>query len=140
MFQDLNGHLVFAIAAAVLGSGFQHGYHTGVVSNIEQVIKQFISRRDNLNYTREGEGYVYQDKVRYVYTAIISVFLLGGMIGSLMTAFVAGTFGRKNSLIWNNLFVFISAGLMTFSKACDSYVMLIAGRFFIGVNAGKLFG
>ena len=43
---------------------------------------------------------------------------------------------RKGALLFNNVFIIIGALLESFSKSANSYEMLIAGRFFIGVNSG----
>ena len=39
-------------------------------------------------------------------------------------------------MLLNNVLMIVGGGLMLCSKYADSYEMLIAGRFFIGVNAG----
>ena len=79
-----------------------------------------------------------QSTVKMIYSIMVSIFCIGGMIGALMTAYVAEKFGRKGGLLWNNIFVFIAGFLMGFSKMCRSYEMLILGRFFIGVNSGQI--
>lgn len=43
---------------------------------------------------------------------------------------------RKGALLFNNVFAIIGALLESFSKAANSYEMLIAGRIFIGINCG----
>ena len=42
--QGLNSRLVFAIMAAALGSGFQHGYNTGVVNAPQELIMAWIQK------------------------------------------------------------------------------------------------
>lgn len=56
-----------------------------------------------------------------------------------MTAYIGEKFGRKGGLILNNVFVFLAAALMGTAKLFRSYEMLIIGRFFIGLNSGKLY-
>lgn len=123
---------MFAVTAAAFGASFQHGYNTGVVNAPQQLVNQWI----NETYThRFGEG-ADATTIDFIYAVIVSIFCVGGMVGALMTAYIAERFGRKGGLLLNNIFVFIAALLMGFSKSMQSYEMLIAGRFFIGINSG----
>ncbi|XP_054160488.1 solute carrier family 2, facilitated glucose transporter member 1-like isoform X3 [Oppia nitens] len=154
--KGLNSHLVFAISAAALGSSFQHGYNTGVVNAPQELVQKFIreAHRERFqdltplhdifgnttigghNSTTDTIGDDDLTTVNLIYSIMVSIFCIGGMIGALLTGYVAEKFGRKGGLLWNNVFVFLAAGLMGFSKVCRSYEMLIMGRFFIGFNAG----
>ncbi|XP_035219475.1 solute carrier family 2, facilitated glucose transporter member 1-like isoform X1 [Stegodyphus dumicola] len=128
----LPGHLVIAIAAAALGSSFQHGYNTGVVNAPQAVIEKFITDTYFAKYNEMPTTSV----VTVIFSLMVSVFCLGGMIGALGTAFLAEKFGRKGGLLLNNILVFIAAALMGFGKMAKSYEMLIVGRFVIGLNSG----
>lgn len=123
---------MFAIAAAAFGSSFQHGYNTGVVNAPQQLVNQWINETYTHRFGESPDGAT----IDFIYAVIVSVFCVGGMIGALMTAYIAERFGRKGGLLLNNVFVFIAATLMGFSKSMQSYEMLIAGRFFIGLNSG----
>lgn len=125
-------HLVFAIAAAALGSAFQHGYNTGVVNAPQKLVEDFIGDTYRHRFEEEpGEG-----TVRFIFSIFVAIFCVGGMLGGLLTAFVAERFGRKGGLLLNNINVFLAAILMGTSKAARSYEMLILGRFFVGLNSG----
>lgn len=128
----LTRHLVFAIAAAALGSAFQHGYNTGVVNAPQLLVEEFINDTYNHRFEESaGEG-----TVRFIFSIFVAIFCVGGMIGGLLTAFVAERFGRKGGLLLNNINVVLAAVLMGSSKAARSYEMLILGRFFVGLNSG----
>ncbi|XP_054271346.1 solute carrier family 2, facilitated glucose transporter member 1-like isoform X2 [Macrosteles quadrilineatus] len=133
--QGLNGRLVFAVAAAALGSSFQHGYGTGVVNAPQKLIEDFI-RNVLANRTSEPVSNINQSTVTLIWASAVSIFCVGGMIGGSMVGFVANTFGRKGGLLLNNILVFASALLQGFSKYANSYEMIIAGRFLIGINSG----
>ncbi len=140
--------MVFAISAAALGSSFQHGYNTGVVNAPQELVQKFILEAHTerfqdltMNITANSTTTDVNSNVgtvNLIYSIMVSIFCIGGMIGALLTGYVAEKFGRKGGLLWNNVFVFLAAGLMGFSKMCRSYEMLIMGRFFIGFNAGLL--
>ncbi|CAL1262681.1 unnamed protein product [Larinioides sclopetarius] len=130
--KGLTGHLVFAIAAAAFGSSFQHGYNTGVVNAPQKLVEKFINETYFERYNEVPSDSV----VTVIFSVMVSVFCLGGMLGALGTAYLAENFGRKGGLLLNNVFVFIAAALMGFGKMARSYEMLIAGRFVIGLNSG----
>ncbi|XP_013771953.2 solute carrier family 2, facilitated glucose transporter member 1-like isoform X2 [Limulus polyphemus] len=130
--RGLTGHLAFAIVAAALGSAFQHGYNTGVVNAPKDLVMDFIK----IAYMERFDEEPGHQTVTMIFSIMVSIFCIGGMVGALGTAYVSEKFGRKGALLLNNIFVFIAAGLMGFSKMARSYEMLIMGRFFIGLNSG----
>jgi len=131
-YGGLTRRLVFAIGAAAIGSAFQHGYNTGVVNAPQVIVSQFI----NETYHERFGNYPLESRIKLIYSIIVSLFCIGGMIGALMTGFVADRFGRKGGLLLNNLLVFVAAIFLGFSKAARSYEMLIFGRFICGLNSG----
>ncbi|PSN30545.1 Solute carrier family 2 [Blattella germanica] len=132
LFQGFNGRLVFAIAAAALGSSFQHGYNTGVVNAPQKLIEDWITM---VEYNRTGEE-VTQTKVTMIWSIAVSIFCVGGMIGGAITGLVAERFGRKGGLLLNNVLVVLASIFQGASKAANSFEMIIIGRFFIGINSG----
>lgn len=130
--KGLTKNLAFAIGAAALASSFQHGYNTGVVNAPQQHVEAFI----NHTYTRRFKEQPSENTIKMIYSIIVAIYCVGGMIGGLITAFVSEKLGRKGGLIYNSLLVFAAAALMGFSKHAESYEMIILGRFLIGVNNG----
>jgi len=158
----LSLRLSFAIAAGAIGSGFQHGWATGVVNCPQYYVESWIRNcstnwgdPDNTTYgktitTDENSNATtyYPTKEEYencemtkvgvtgVWSLVISIFCVGGMIGGSLVGIISSKIGRKGGLLLNNILMIIGGGLMLCSKYASSYEMLIAGRFFIGVNAG----
>ncbi|XP_050307370.1 solute carrier family 2, facilitated glucose transporter member 1-like isoform X2 [Anthonomus grandis grandis] len=127
-----NGRLAFAIAASVLGSSFQHGYNTGVLNNPQPVIENWIN-----STIIERTGQIPQpDTIVFIFSLMVSIFCVGGMIGGAITGFVAEMFGRKGGLLLNNILVLLSVVCMSSAKAASSYELIIFGRFIIGINSG----
>ena len=58
------------------------------------------------------------------------------MIGGSLIGYVADRFGRKGGLLLTLVLVVITVIFEGFSKMCNSYEMIIVGRFVIGIYAG----
>ena len=127
------GHLIFAVIVVGFGSSFQHGYGIGVINTPKELVDKWI----NETYHRRYDELPKESTIEFVFSVIVAIFSVGGMVGALMTSYVAERFGRKGGLLINNVFVFIAAILMGLCKTAKSYEMLIAGRFFIGINSGN---
>lgn len=148
--KGLNFRIGFAIAAGAIGSSFQHGYNTGVLNAPQSLIENWISRcPDNeANATatdgdaaapaggEESSSCMDPYTVTLIWSWVVAIFCIGGMLGGTMVGFVASWLGRKGGLLLNNVLVVIATLLMGFAKMAGSYQMLIAGRLVIGINSG----
>ena len=163
--KGLNLHLGFAIAAGAIGSSFQHGWATGVVNNPQWFVMTWIrgcnaslpdletpeqSDEDNEFITNGTESNIalnlphnqYSNckmtkiEVTAIWSLVVSIFCVGGIIGGCSVGMISSKLGRRGGLLFNNIFMVLGGVLMVGSKYAASYEMLIAGRFFIGVNAG----
>ncbi|RMZ95563.1 glucose transporter type 1 isoform X5, partial [Brachionus plicatilis] len=128
----LTKKLIFSLASAVIGSAFQFGYNTGVINAPGELIRQFINESHISRYGSELSA----STVGSLLAFTVAVFAVGGCIGGLLNGFCADFFGRKKSLLLNNLLGILGALFMGFSKYANSYEMIIIGRFIIGLNCG----
>ncbi|MCJ8730522.1 hypothetical protein PDJAM_G00185570 [Pangasius djambal] len=71
-----------------------------------------------------------------MYSLTVSVFAIGGLIGSLMVGMLVTRFGRKGTVVNSTVLVFIAGSLMGFSRICHSPEMVIFGRFITGIHSG----
>jgi len=131
--------IAFAIAAGAIGSSFQHGYNTGVLNAPQSLIERWI--RGDCNTTTQDGGEVGSNclddtTVTLIWSWVVAIFCVGGMIGGSMVGFASSYFGRKTALLLNNILVVLATLLMGLAKMAGSYQMLIAGRLLIGINSG----
>ncbi|XP_074650685.1 solute carrier family 2, facilitated glucose transporter member 3-like isoform X2 [Tubulanus polymorphus] len=129
----LTGKLLFSISACVIGTSFNFGYNTGVVNAPQLVLEEFL----NETHAKKTGGDPFSaSEITLMWSIIVAIFCLGGMIGGISAGVVADFFGRKKAILLNSILSFIGAGLMLGSKYAPSYEMLIIGRLLMGINAG----
>jgi len=143
MVEGLNPRIAFAIAAGAIGSSFQHGYNTGVLNAPQGVMTLWLKSQINCSnetiLAAENLAEKMSDCNRdstLIWSWIVAIFCVGGMMGGSLVGFVSSRFGRKGGLLMNNILVVIATLLMGLAKTANSFQMLIAGRLIIGINSG----
>eukprot|EP00823_Brevimastigomonas_motovehiculus_P000314 TRINITY_DN10404_c0_g1_i1.p1 TRINITY_DN10404_c0_g1~~TRINITY_DN10404_c0_g1_i1.p1 ORF type:complete len:630 (-),score=97.86 TRINITY_DN10404_c0_g1_i1:61-1950(-) len=108
------GPLMLAVFVAMLGS-FQFGYNSGVINVPEKIISSELGLS------------------QFEWALVVSIFCIGGLLGSYMGGYMADRIGRKSFLLTNNI-IFIAAGLL--QGLATNIFMLSAGRLLVGIGSG----
>ncbi|XP_051574985.1 solute carrier family 2, facilitated glucose transporter member 3 isoform X1 [Myxocyprinus asiaticus] len=127
--------LMFCVSTAVIGS-LQFGYNTGVINAPDKKVKDFFR---NVTLVRTGEP-MHASTVTTLWSVAVSIFSVGGMIGSLCVGVLVNKLGRRKSMLLSNILALIGGGMMGLSNVCNSHEMMIFGRLVIGVFCGLCTG
>ncbi|XP_036599527.1 solute carrier family 2, facilitated glucose transporter member 5-like [Trichosurus vulpecula] len=124
--------LAMASLVAAFGSSFQYGYNVAVVNSPSEILKHFY----NETYYDRTSKYMSSSYVTLLWSVTVSMFPLGGLIGSLIVGPMVNKFGRKGTLLINNIFSIVPAILMGCSKVAKSCEVIIFARIVVGICAG----
>uniref|UniRef100_A0A8C3SPC5 Solute carrier family 2, facilitated glucose transporter member 5 n=1 Tax=Chelydra serpentina TaxID=8475 RepID=A0A8C3SPC5_CHESE len=129
-------HLTFPLLAVTLlasfGSSLLYGYNLAVVNSPAVHIKAFYNATWSQRYGRSPS----QELLTVMYSLTVSVFALGGLVGSFPVGMLVTRYGRNGTLVRSTLLVFLAGVLMGFSRSLGSPEMVIAGRFVTGLHSG----
>mmetsp|Transcript_10776 Transcript_10776/g.26358 ORF Transcript_10776/g.26358 Transcript_10776/m.26358 type:complete len:573 (-) Transcript_10776:307-2025(-) len=106
------------VVFSVLMGAINFGYNTSVLNTPEFVIRNSLT-----------EGYV--DDISWAF--IVSIFCMGGLIGSTIAPPLLDTMGRKSFMSYNAVFLTFFLGL---EAASQSVMMMVFSRFCIGISCG----
>ncbi|NP_001085161.1 solute carrier family 2 (facilitated glucose transporter), member 9 S homeolog [Xenopus laevis] len=134
--KQMTGNLTFSLLAVSLlssfGSSMLYGYNLSVVNSPSEYIKAFYNATWNERYGQP----LAPSPLTLMYSLTVSIFALGGMIGSLLVGILVSRFGRKGTIIRSTPLVFIAGGLMGLSRIFSSPEMIMIGRFITGIHSG----
>ncbi|XP_077317713.1 solute carrier family 2, facilitated glucose transporter member 11-like [Lithobates pipiens] len=115
-----------------IGGTFQYGLHISIINSPSNYIQRFI----NSTWEQRHGSVLHPDTVMLLWSIIVSVYSIGGLLGSFIVGQLAVTFGRKKIQLYNNVVALVGAAFMCTSRAVQSFEMIILGRFIYGINAG----
>ncbi|XP_048100046.1 solute carrier family 2, facilitated glucose transporter member 11-like isoform X1 [Alosa alosa] len=124
--------LLLAVWAACIGGTFQYGYNVSVINAPTKAVQSFM----NETWMERYQTAISEQKLTLLWSVTVSIFTIGGLVGSLVGGTLAIKCGRKGTLLINNVFAILAAFLMGISSPTGLFELLIVGRFLTGVNAG----
>uniref|UniRef100_A0A3Q3A9J4 Solute carrier family 2, facilitated glucose transporter member 5 n=1 Tax=Kryptolebias marmoratus TaxID=37003 RepID=A0A3Q3A9J4_KRYMA len=116
---------------AGLGGTFQYGFSVSVMTSPSAVRISLVNKTCVHRYGRPLE----QWQVSLIWSFTVSIFCVGGLLGSLAKLSVSPIY-RKKCLLFNNFVAIFGAILMLLSQTAMSFEMIMVGRFLFGINAG----
>uniref|UniRef100_A0A6I8N003 Solute carrier family 2, facilitated glucose transporter member 5 n=1 Tax=Ornithorhynchus anatinus TaxID=9258 RepID=A0A6I8N003_ORNAN len=124
--------LLTASFVGAFGSSFLYGYNLSVVNAPTVYIKAFY----NDSWERRFGHSVHPETLTLLWSVTVSIFAIGGVVGTFIVTLIGKLLGRKQMLLANNAFAVLAALLMATSPLAGSFEMLILGRFIMGVDGG----
>jgi len=115
-------YLLLCAAICFLGSPLQFGYNLAVINAPEGVIKK------HFHDVKHFES--------FLWPFAVSIFAIGGMVGAFVGPQLAKKYGRKRTLLLNNIIVIIGGVLLFCTEKSHSVTVLCLGRIIVGLNAG----
>ncbi|XP_054467734.1 solute carrier family 2, facilitated glucose transporter member 11b [Anoplopoma fimbria] len=127
-----NKSLLLAACAACIGGTFQYGYNISVINAPTMHVQNFI----NQTWRERYQMNISADALTLLWSTIVSIFTLGGLVGVTIGSTLSVKLGRKGTLLANNIFALTAALLMGLSYPTGLFELLIIGRLLTGMNAG----
>uniref|UniRef100_A0A8C5P6S3 Solute carrier family 2, facilitated glucose transporter member 5 n=1 Tax=Leptobrachium leishanense TaxID=445787 RepID=A0A8C5P6S3_9ANUR len=124
--------LFWAVTAVGIGGTFQYGYSLSVINAPTTYIQKFI----NSTWYDRHQSTLNEGMLTLIWSVIVSIFTLGGLLGTFIGGKMSVKLGRKKTLIMNNFLALFAAFFMGLAEPAGLFELLIVGRFFIGLNAG----
>ncbi|XP_045080044.1 solute carrier family 2, facilitated glucose transporter member 11-like [Coregonus clupeaformis] len=125
-------NVMLMVTSCATGGILQYGYNLVIMNAPTIFIQNFVNETFRERWDVQLEDY----QVTLVWTCIVSIYSLGGLAGALIAGPMSITFGRKKTMLLNNIFLMLSSLLALTSRAAKSFEMIIISRVLVGINAG----
>ncbi|XP_027636574.1 solute carrier family 2, facilitated glucose transporter member 11-like isoform X4 [Falco rusticolus] len=115
-----------------IGGSFPYGFHISVINYPSVHIRKFI----NETWIERHGSPLHPETVMLLWSFIVSVYGIGGLLGSLCCGYLTTKYRKKKCQMCTNLIMLVAALFMAFSKTAKSFEMILFGRFLYGIGTG----
>ncbi|KAM9219627.1 solute carrier family 2, facilitated glucose transporter member 11-like [Leptosomus discolor] len=131
---DLVQYRKLLLMIVVLGIGGTHlsGFQMSVINYTSPYIQNFI----NETWLERYGSVLHQKTLMLLWSFVVSVYCVGGMIGCLCSGYLTAKYGKKKCLLFNDMVLIIATLHTGFSRRAKSFEMILIGRFLEGIGAG----
>mmetsp|Transcript_25050 Transcript_25050/g.34900 ORF Transcript_25050/g.34900 Transcript_25050/m.34900 type:complete len:610 (+) Transcript_25050:254-2083(+) len=116
--QGYTSRLVLVVFSVLMGA-INFGYNTSVLNTPEHVIRSSLTHNSWVD--------------DFSWAIIVSIFCIGGLIGSSIAPILLDTIGRKGFLLYNGIFLTF---VLLFESLSISVMMMALSRLLIGISCG----
>ncbi|XP_072921482.1 solute carrier family 2, facilitated glucose transporter member 11-like isoform X3 [Hemitrygon akajei] len=127
-----SANIALAVFSSGIGGTFQCGYNLSIINAPTRDVQAFINETW---FVRTGTN-LDSSLLKLLWSIIVSIFTLGGLLGACLGGHLAIKFGRKRTLLIINIFILAGSTLMGASKLAGIFELLIVGRFLVGLHSG----
>ncbi|NXQ67965.1 GTR11 protein, partial [Quiscalus mexicanus] len=115
-----------------IGGSFPYGFHISVINYPSVHIRKFI----NETWIDRHGSPLHPETVMLLWSFIVSVYGIGGFLGSLCCGYLTTKYRKKKCQMFTNLIMLVAALFMALSRTAKSFEMILVGRFLYGIGAG----
>ncbi|XP_039491950.1 solute carrier family 2, facilitated glucose transporter member 1 isoform X1 [Drosophila santomea] len=127
--------LMLICVSITVGTVIPVGYAFGVVNAPYAFIRSWIVESALTRYSsRLGDS-----QVTIMMSAVVSIFLIGGMLGAPFAPIFSARLGRRGILTLSGLLLLVSCICQLFCRMANSIEMLLLGRLIAGLAAALIY-
>ncbi|XP_017072610.1 solute carrier family 2, facilitated glucose transporter member 3 [Drosophila eugracilis] len=127
--------LMLICVCITVGSVIPIGYAFGVVNAPSVFIRSWIMESALTRYSsRLGDS-----QITIMMSAVVSIFLIGGMMGTPFAPLFNARLGRRGILTLSGLLMLVSCICQLFCRMANSIEMLLLGRLIAGLAAALIY-
>ncbi|XP_076320564.1 solute carrier family 2, facilitated glucose transporter member 1-like isoform X4 [Tachypleus tridentatus] len=130
--QRITRKLLMVAIVGFLGNSLPAGYNIGVLNTPEEVLREFVHRS-----VSQRDLMLSKSHLNILWSCVVSVFLVGAIIGSCCAGWTANKIGRRPTLLLNSAIGLVSAAVFAVARVACSVEMIILGRLLVGVFSGN---
>lgn len=124
--------LALAGISTTIGSAIPIGWTIGVLNTPTRLIQLWMNESIYERY----ETVVTDTHMQLIWSAVVSIFLVGGMLGSFTGAWLACKIGRKGALMVAALLFIGTSGMFVIARPLSSLELMFIARFIAGLGSG----